>query len=334
MRVCLKKCWLNPILDVCFITSSSDDPVHDFEHPRLHVFQIDEGFVRDWLFANIETDVMVMTMPDLHQYQVKRSRHAVHYVYTQHSLVSFHMVYRPGAFDHYDTIFCSGPHHLREMRAIEALYDLPEKHLFEHGYARLDSIVSNRNRDIKIDVSNQKHYLLAPSWGESAVIESGLGEEIVELVLGMGEKLTLRPHPMTLKFAPESVQAIVGKHKSNPNFFFEDNVQGQDSLHNSDVMICDWSGAALDYAFGLEKPVIFIDVPRKVNNPNYSDVDIEPFEVSIRDEIGTVISADELGLIRKFKVRTLTKDIADKYVFNIGESDKVGARELIRLVDR
>ena len=68
-------------------------------------FKIDDGWVRNWFFENIETDVMVMTMPDINQYQVKRSRHKVHYVYTQHSLVSLHMVYRPGALDHYDSIF-------------------------------------------------------------------------------------------------------------------------------------------------------------------------------------------------------------------------------------
>ena len=30
-----------------------------------------------------------MTMPDLHNYQIKRSSHKVHYVYVQHSLVVF-----------------------------------------------------------------------------------------------------------------------------------------------------------------------------------------------------------------------------------------------------
>ena len=32
-------------------------------------------------------------------------------------------------------------------------------------------------------------------------------------------------------------------------------------------MVSDWSGAALEYSFGLKKPVIFLDLPKKVNNP-------------------------------------------------------------------
>jgi len=82
-------------IPVCYISSGEDDPGLFLEHPNYRTFKIDEGFVRNWLFENIETDVMVMTMPDLHQYQVKRSKHKVHYVYTQHSLVSLHMVVQP-----------------------------------------------------------------------------------------------------------------------------------------------------------------------------------------------------------------------------------------------
>ena len=62
---------------------------------------------------------MAMTMPRLHQHQVKRSIHSVHYIYVQHLMVSFEMVYRSGAFDYFDTIFCAGPHYLKEIRALE-----------------------------------------------------------------------------------------------------------------------------------------------------------------------------------------------------------------------
>ena len=90
-----------------------------------------------FIFANFETVVasdvgskyitskinnFIMTMPDLNQYQVKRSKYPVHYIYIQHSLVSLHMVCRKGAFDNYDTICCAGPHHVREIRAVEKKY--------------------------------------------------------------------------------------------------------------------------------------------------------------------------------------------------------------------
>ncbi len=69
---------------ICYISSSDTDPGLLLDHKNFHAFKTDEGFVRNWLFENIETKVMVMTMPDLNQFQVKRSKHKVHYVYVQH----------------------------------------------------------------------------------------------------------------------------------------------------------------------------------------------------------------------------------------------------------
>jgi len=321
-------------INICYVTSSEDDPGLKLNHPRLKTFVIGDGFIRDWMFANMKTDVMVMTMPDLNQYQVKKSSHPVHYLYVQHSLVSFQMVYRPGAFDHYDTIFCAGPHHIEEMRAIEKCYDLPAKNLFEHGYARLDSIVAeNATRPQSLKSENDAtHYLLAPSWGPNGTIETGVGKKIVDLLMSNGAQVTLRPHPQTIIFAKKQVDEIVNAHKDNPMFDFENNVQGQDSLHASDVMICDWSGAALDYAFGLGKPVLFIDVKRKINNPNYTDIPLEPFEVTIRDKIGQVISPENIEALLKMDTNRLPETLAENYVYNIGNSDEVGATEIIRLV--
>jgi len=316
-----------------YISSGEDDPGLSIKHPNYKSFKIDEGFVRNWLFENIDTDVMIMTMPDLHQYQVKKSKHKVHYVYVQHSLVSLHMVYRSGAFDFYDTIFCAGPHHIKEVRAIEEKYKLPQKNIVEHGYGRLDSIIEEaRKYPAKKNTKNsRKHVLIAPSWGPNGTIESGVAKKIIAQLLAQDCKVTLRPHPQTIKFAKNKVDDIINNYKKNHLFSYESNVAGQNSLHESDIMISDWSGAALDYAFGLNKPVIFIDVPRKVNNPKYEEIAIEPFEVTIREKIGKVIdpsnltfSIDDMDINREEKLSN---------IFCVGRSSISGAKYLKKLVD-
>ena len=164
---------LNTVLDktslsVCYISSSFDDPGLNITHPRLKTFFIGMGFIRDYVFQNLETDTMIMTMPDLHRFQVKRSRHDVHYIYSQHSLVSLHMVYRHGAFDYYDTIFCAGPHHVKEVRAIEKKYNLPKKNIVKLGYSRLDNIIELAKNSPILQGEKQRTYkkiLIAPSWG-------------------------------------------------------------------------------------------------------------------------------------------------------------------------
>lgn len=318
-------------IPVCYISSGKDDPGLLYKHPNLKTFRTDEGMFRNYLFEHIDTDVMVMTMPDLHQYQIKRSKHPVHYVYVQHSLVSLHMTYRKGAFDYFDTIFCSGPHHMKEIRAIESTYNLPKKQLVEHGYARLDSIqaeAQKRNQKLKPH-GHPKHFLVAPSWGENAAIESGKAEKIIDKLMAQGHQVTLRPHPETIKHAKSKVMRIVNQHKKNARFAYEAHVAGQDSLHDSDFMISDWSGAILDYSFGLEKPVLFIDVPRKVNNPEYLDIGIEPFEVSIRHKIGAFID-EHVGY------HPPTHDNVNITLPNLiyKQPDVVGANYLMRILNK
>lgn len=323
-------------IHITYVSSSDHDPGLLLEHDNYTVFEIGEGFVRNWFFENLETGVMVMTMPDINQYQVKSSKFDVHYVYVQHSLVSLHMVYRTGAFDFYDTIFCAGPHHIAEMRAIEKDRNLEKKALFEHGYARLDSILKEAEIRAKAttascDADGRLHVLIAPSWGPQGTIESGLAKTIVENLLSQGIRVTLRPHPQTLIFYQSQVDSIIEEHGRNPLFDYETNVAGQDSLHESDIMVSDWSGAALDYALGLKKPVLFVDVPRKINNQHYEDIDIEPIEVSIRSKVGAIVESNNIDV---HQVLGIEFDQFDELVFNRGSSDEVGARELVNICER
>jgi len=319
-------------IHVTYISSNQNDPGLRLEHENYSAFEIGDGFIRNWLFENIDTDVMVMTMPDIHQYQVKRSKFDVHYVYVQHSLVSLHMVYRTGAFDFYDTIFCAGPHHEQEMRALEKARGLDEKNLIKHGYARLDSILeqaNGRKQRVKLD-GEPLHVLIAPSWGEGGTIESGLGKEIVKVLLSQGMRVTLRPHPQTMIFFQHQIDAIVKEHEGNPMFSNEANVAGQDSLHESDIMLSDWSGAALDYALGLGKPVLFVNVPKKVNNTEYREIELEPLEIGIRTKVGSIVEPDSIDVNA---VLGIDFEQFEGLVYNRGTSDQVGAIELIRICE-
>ena len=102
---------------VCYVTSNAHDPILQQENSLIEAFYIGFGSARTVFFLSLRAGIMTMTMPDLGNFNIKRSKYPVHYVYVFHSLVSTHMIYRPRAFDNFDSILCVGPHHVAEILA-------------------------------------------------------------------------------------------------------------------------------------------------------------------------------------------------------------------------
>ena len=113
-----------------------------------------------------------------------------------------------------------------------------------------------------------------------------------------------------------------------------------DSLFDSHVMITDWSGAGMDYGMGLEKPVLYIDVPPKARNDWWPEMGIEPFESFVRDKIGAIVSPDNLTSVPD-EIRSMladpdafrqsVKQLREEWVFNLGDSSAAGARAIAEL---
>ena len=325
---------------VCYLTSDHEDSVLEGHHPNILPFGIGSGAVCTILFRALEARVMVITLTDLDAYHLKRSAaYPVHYVYVFHSMVSSHMVFRPKAYDAYDTILCVGPHHTREIRRNEALHGLRPKRLIEHGYGRLDAIVeASRTRPaFRPSSGPAKSVLIAPSWGADSITAT-CADELIAVLLSAGHGVTFRPHPMSVRQQKPVIDRIRSKFGSHPRFSLELDVRSSQSLHDADVMISDWSGAALEFALGLERPVLFIDTPRKVNNRDYARLQCEPLEVLIRPQVGVVVSPQDLGEIPS-QVATLCahrdqfveriREARARWIYNLGSSGRVGATAVL-----
>jgi len=328
--------------EIAYVTSSADDPVLNGGDAKIVPYCVGAGAARITFFETLQNALVVMTMPDLQTYQIKRSKlPGVHYVYVHHSLVSTHMAYRRGAFDHFDTVFCAGPHHVAETRATEKLYGLRAKNLVEHGYGRLDAIVeaaSSAERGNR----TRPNILLAPSWGEHAILET-VGEQVIDALLGAGWQVTVRPHPRTRQTRPKILDHLARRFGRREDFSLEEDVASRESLFAADLMISDWSGAALEYALGLERPVLFLDVPRKVNNPEYANLPMEPLEVSVRETLGAVVPPGDIAAICREAERLMASSSAyserlrrsrREIVFNANRSGEFAAGALADLFDR
>ena len=168
---------------ICYVTSAKDDPMLTNPNKKIKTFYIGLGATRTKFFMEVKADILVMTMPNLETYFIKRSKvYPVHYVYIFHSIVSTHTIYRKGAFDHYDSIFCTGPHHIEEITATESVYSLKHKNLVEHGYGLLDKLQKNKPLKNQKSYTNdeKKKIIIAPSWGKKGLLETK-GVELVKI---------------------------------------------------------------------------------------------------------------------------------------------------------
>lgn len=318
---------------ICYVTSSASDPLLQYSDPNIRSFCIGFGTARTTFFSFLQAGIMVMTMTDLGTYHIKRSNNPVQYIYVFHSTVSTHMAYRPGAFDNYDQIFCVGPHHQQEIRANEVLHGLPPKVLLEGGYVILDAILESAPTQKALQEGGPNRVLIAPSWGDNGLIET-CGPELISILLDAEYRVIVRPHSQTIRQCHPALRQIEARFNGNPNFRLDTDLSSQGTVSDSDIMISDWSGAALEYSLGLEKPVIFIDVPKKINNPNYEKIGLEPFEVALRHEVGEVISPDRLAEVTDSverlcdnpgEMRSKIRNLRTRSIYNVGNSAKVMA---------
>jgi hypothetical protein len=152
----------------------------------------------------------------------------------------------------------------------------------------------------------------------------------------------LRPHYQTARLAPRLVQRLVARFGADPRFRHVDRMEESASLLESDILVCDWSAMAIEYALGLGKPVLFVDVPPRVQNPNYAELGLEPMEMRIRRELGTILPLDRLAdaprcvaelLCGAAEFRRRSAALRDKWAFNFGRSVEAGALEIARIAD-
>ena len=331
---------LNALLDddiaVTYVTSDDRDPGLLKLSNKYRSIYIGKGFFRILFFQFLKAKLLILTMMDLNNFELKRSMHPVHYVYIFHSLTSTHMVDTEKSFDHYDTIFCAGPHQKKEIELREKNKDLKAKNLIPYGYPRIEKLIQLSSKP----KNEKKVILLAPTWGEQSIINL-MGMEICSIIINQGYSLILRPHHETIKRSPQLINEIENKYSHLETFRLVREMGDSESLLQSDLLICDWSGTAIEYAFGLEKPVIFIDIPPRVRNPNWREIQSEPLEMSIREKVGRVICPSKLDELPSSISQLLNEDqlssspiksLREEFIYNLSRSEITGREEIKRLL--
>lgn len=334
----------NTNIVIHYITSDPEDKIFELatSNDRIRPYYIGEKRLIT-LMMKMDADVVVMTMPDLENYHIKRSyiRKDIEYIYIPHGMDSLNLTMRTGSMDHYDSVFCVGKHQKEEIEKTEVAYQLPKKKLVEWGYSLLDEMrvdyakMSHQNSEVK-------KILIAPSWQPDNIVDSCL-EQILDNLKGKGYQITVRPHPQHVRHRGEFMEQLKVKYEQDRDVEIQTDFSSNSTVFEADLMITDWSGIAYEYAYTTQKPVLFINTPMKVMNPEYQKIDTVPLNILLREEIGCSLNLDELDQISD-KVQELLdhKDdyyekignFVQEYVYNHGTSAEVGAKYIIEEVQK
>ncbi len=330
-----------------YITSDPEDEVFQMESEQFKPYYINENRMIV-LMMKMETEIMVMTTPDLENFQLKRSyvRKDIEYIYVPHDVNSANLTFHKNALDHFDTIFTSGPKNKAEIAEREQKFALPGKNLIEWGSSVIDnmteSYVQMRNEESKGD-KDQRTVLIAPSWQEDNILDSCI-EEMLDKLVQTRHRIIVRPHPQYVRHYEARIDALAAKYQTY-DVVFQKDFSSNKTVYMADLLVTDWSSIAFEYAFSTLKPVLFINTPMKIINPDYQELKTVPIDIELRDKVGISVEVERIGNEIVSAVDKLLADeqfsqdsmqrLKEQYLYHVGESGKVGAKYIIeRLVKR
>lgn len=330
-----------------YITSDPEDEVFGMESEQFKPYYINENRMIV-LMMKMETKIMVMTTPDLENFQLKRSyvQKDIEYIYVPHDVNSANLTFHKNALDHFDTIFTSGPKNKAEIAEREQKFGLPVKNLLEWGSSVIDNMTASYVQMMKEEdkgSEEQKTVLIAPSWQEDNILDSCIEQMLDELVQTR-HHIIVRPHPQYVRHYEARIDALAAKYQAY-DVIFQKDFSSNKTVYMADLLVTDWSSIAFEYAFSTLKPVLFINTPMKVINPDYKELETVPIDIELRDRVGISIEVPKIGNEIVPAVDKLLADeqfsqdsmlrLKEQYIYHVGESGKVGAKYIIeRLVKR
>ncbi len=322
-----------------YVTNDPDDVIFEIAEKNAKIKPYYIGLKKMIpLMMKMEADIVVMTTPDFNKYYIKRSlmKKDIEYIYVPHDMMSVHMGFREGALDEFDTVFATGEHVEREVRATERVYGLPEKKIVHFGYPLADKLIEAGEAERRDHVAKEKkEILIAPSWQEDNLLDSCI-DTLIERLYCDDYHLTVRPHPEYVKRYGARMQAIVDRYadRVGDKLTFELDFSSNRSLYASDLLITDWSGIAPEYCFATKRPALFVNTKIKCLNPNWENIGCTPVEISLRDKLGVSVNKEDLNgcdqtvkelFANAAKYEKTIDEVLHAHLYNIGCAGAAGA---------
>lgn len=265
---------------VVYVTSDENDSVKFVSD--VDIFFVGTGLFRLLFFTLIKCDFFITSLSNLNN-NIKVSKRCKNLIYIPHSLCSTHKVYEKKAFEHYDIFFSTGNYQKSELEKAENIYGFKKKKIFNVGYPYLERLEKPKEINKANENSKKNSVIFAPSWQRNTEnLFDDYGYQVIQKLLEKNYLVTLRVHPETLKRSKKTIKFIMTKFGANKNFTINTDLQNLKCFEQSEILISDNGGVALEFVYFYKKPVLFINYREKIQNLNYKEISDETFEDNFR----------------------------------------------------
>jgi hypothetical protein len=310
--------------EVYYVSSEIDDKIKILNVKNIF---IGNGLLMNVFFLIVKAENMFLTVTDLDNHAVKKTKNIDNYVYYFHGAVSTTKIYTATAFDNYDIILCNGNYHLNEIRKRESIKKIKKKKLIKTGYFYFDYLNERINPQIQAN-----EILIAPSWNYNQENYININfEEIIQSVLDKGFNVRFRPHPEIFKRSPMIIDNIKKKF-FNKNFILDENSENINSMENAKCLITDNSGIAIEFLLLFKKPVLYFENCEKIHNTEFNQYsDLITIDQKVKESFGYTFKKENIKdldvLINKsiseFKNKDMKiKNFIDNNFYNNGSTIK------------
>ena len=272
---------------IFYVSSDIDDKIENLNIKNMF---IGNGFFMQYFFNVVKAENIFLTITDLDNHVIKKTKNVNNYIYYFHSPVSTTIQYMNEAFDNYDTILCNGEYQINEIQRAESLKNNKKKKLIKSGYLYFDYLKEKINLQ-----KNSNEVLIAPSWNSNEVnfMNQNL-EFLIDEVLKKGFNVRFRPHPENFKRSANIIEGFQKKFK-NSKFILDDSVENKEAMENAKCLITDNSGIAIEYILLFKKPVLYFEDVKKIHNSNFEKYnDLITMEDKVKTTFGYIFTLNEI----------------------------------------
>lgn len=310
---------------IAYVSSDVKDRIDNLDIKNLY---IGNGFLMNLFFLIVKIDYLFLTLTDLDNHLIKKTKNVAKYIYYFHAAISTFKSYTNTAFDNYDIILCNSKFQVEEIRKREKQKNLPKKQLIESGYFYFDYLsdkISNKNK--------ARDILIAPSWNydhRNYINENFI--KIIDYLINKDMNVIFRPHPEHFKRSKEILEKIKDKFNNFVNFYFDEHDENFLSMEKSKCLMTDASGISIEFLILFKRPVLYLFDKDKIHNKDILDFrGLKSIDEIIRDKFGYTFYEKDINnldsIIKKTAVNFQSKiQYLDNFInnnfFNFGDIKK------------